>query len=75
MKYIGIRLICALTVMFAMSSCLKDDVMPFPTMAGVQMYMIDQNGKDSLVTELVAGRAVIQMQICVLCGRGESAIL
>lgn len=58
MKYLGIRLIFSLAVMFSVSSCLKEDVMPYPEMAGVKMYMADQSGGDSLVTELVAGKAV-----------------
>ena len=36
-------------------SCLEEDIVPAPTVQSVKMYMTDQEGNDSLITQPTAG--------------------
>lgn len=39
-------------------SCLKEDNVKNPTVTDVKMYMIDANGKDSLISEISKGKSI-----------------
>jgi hypothetical protein len=54
LKYIMIFLIVSLSV----SSCLKEDFVPDPSVKSLTMYMLDVNQRDSLVTEISKGITV-----------------
>lgn len=51
-------IVMSMCAMLAMTSCLREDTAPVPTMRGVKLYMVDSKGADSLITEPTAGRAV-----------------
>jgi hypothetical protein len=56
------NIICKITLgLFAgvlLTSCLKEDIIATPSLNGVKFYVNDSNGKDSLVTQPVKGKAV-----------------
>jgi len=54
MKKINYLPLLALIVPFLVSSCLKEDDVPVPSVISVKMYMTDKNGKDSLITEVMS---------------------
>ncbi len=58
MKDIVTKLIFGFVLIAAVSSCIKEDVAPIPSMEGIKIYMTDITGADSLVTEVVEGSVV-----------------
>ncbi len=58
MKKIIYTVALGLSIVFSMSSCLKEDNVSAPKMKSLTMYMADIKGKDSVVTNPVHGKAV-----------------
>ena len=54
MKYI---FVWGLLASFLFSSCLKEDIVPVPTVTDVKMYMSDIDGNDSLITQATVGES------------------
>ncbi len=58
MKKIFYILILVLSVPVFLISCLKEDNVSAPVITGLETYMTDINGKDSLVTEIFSGKKI-----------------
>ncbi len=57
-KNIKYLLVLLIIFPFLITSCLKEDDISAPSVNAVKMYMVGKDGKDSLVTEAVKGKAV-----------------
>jgi hypothetical protein len=57
-KIFFISIILVLTVPLFFTSCLKEDNTTAPVVTGIKMYMTDQLGKDSLITDIFKGKKI-----------------
>ncbi len=57
-KILFISIILALTVPIFFTSCLKEDNTKAPVVTDIKMFMTDQLGKDSLITEIFKGKKI-----------------
>jgi len=57
-KIFFISIILVLTVPLFLTSCLKEDNTKDPVVTDVKMFMTDQLGKDSLITEIFKGKKI-----------------
>lgn len=58
MKKINYIIILAFTVSLFLQSCLKEDNVSDPVVSGIEMYMTDLDGKDSLITHVFKGKKI-----------------
>ena len=58
MKNLKYILMLLLAVPLILISCLKEDNVTDPAINDIQMYMTDQNGKDSLITEIFEDKKI-----------------
>lgn len=80
MKKIQYIIILALLVSFSMVSCLKEDIVEKPSITGFEMYMVGKDGKDSLITQPIKGKAMkfvvrTKADICTVWPGGTRDIL
>jgi len=58
MKKIKFYIILLTALPMLVSSCLKEDYIPYPTVDSVKMFMTAVDGKDSLITEVRSGKTI-----------------
>ena len=58
MKFTIYKIAFAILAANLLSSCLKEDIVGMPSIAGVKYYIANAQGKDSLVTQPIKGKAV-----------------
>ncbi len=80
MKNIRYVFVLVLIVPFSVASCLKEDIIPVPSVNSVKMYMTGIDSKDSLVTEAVKGKTIkfvveTEAEICTIWPGGVRTIM
>ena len=80
MKKIKYLSVLVLIVPFLVASCLKEDIIPVPSVNSVDMYMIGIDSKDSLITEVFSGKTIkfvvlTDAEICTIWPGGVRTIM
>lgn len=80
MKRIKYLLVLVLIVPFFVASCLKEDIIPVPSVNSVDMYMTRIDGKDSLITEVFSSKTIkfvvlTDAEICTIWPGGVRTIM
>ncbi|OFY68500.1 MAG: hypothetical protein A2V64_10520 [Bacteroidetes bacterium RBG_13_43_22] len=80
MKNIRYVFVLVLIVPFSVASCLKEDIIPVPSVNSVKMFMTGIDSKDSLVTEAVKGKTIkfvveTEAEICTIWPGGVRTIM
>jgi hypothetical protein len=58
MKNILSKLVCSLLIGASFTSCLQEDIIATPAVAGIKYYINNSQGKDSLISQPIMGRPV-----------------
>ena len=58
MKKIKNILIFGLSILLLLSSCLKEDDVSDPVVTGFEMSMVDAEGNDSIITQVISGNKI-----------------